>query len=312
VTRASQNGAVRHALPRLARTQARRQRHRHRLAASSHSPAQSGDRRRSFNAQFDLFGMAATSANPLFGIAVKLPSTCGDLVAIVGSGKPPHSASVLCRSCGLHRGWISRANYSFLSEIINKFGAPSEPIVFRSRSTKPEENGDGISVVQDGIWKEKPMPVISDLYSSKNLKCADLLGKPATGTISDVTVETFQNDGVRKAVLHFHGDSIKPLVVNKTNYLILAQAFGLNTDAWVGRQIVVSPSMTPFKGKMVETIHVEPLLAQAVAAVNGSGEPHYTPEEIARMEAAVLKHQAARKEAGVTSASLNDEIPKSW
>jgi hypothetical protein len=57
------------------------------------------------------------------------------------------------------------------------------------------------------------MPVIANLYDSKHLKCADLLGKPVTVTISDVTVEAFQNDGdnVRKAVLHFHGNAIKPL-----------------------------------------------------------------------------------------------------
>ena len=64
-----------------------------------------------------------------------------------------------------------------------------------------------------------------------------------TATISDVTVEPFQNDGdnVRKAVLHFHGNVIKPLVVNKTNYVILAHAFGPNTDTWIGKQIVVCP-----------------------------------------------------------------------
>jgi hypothetical protein len=70
--------------------------------------------------------------------------------------------------------------------------------------------------------------------------------------------------------------------------------------------------MTPFKGKMVETIRVEPLLTQAGPAVNGSGEPHYTPEEIARMQAAVLKYQAAQKESTITSGPLNDEIPTSW
>jgi hypothetical protein len=158
------------------------------------------------------------------------------------------------------------------------------------------------------------MPVISDLYSSKHLKPADLGGRPETVTVKEVTVEAFQNDGdnVRKAVLHFHGNGTKPLVVNKTNYLILSHAFGPNTDMWVGKQIVVCPSMTPFKGKMVETIRVEPLLTRTAPAVNGSGEPHYTPEEIARMEAAALKHQTATKEVNGTSALLNDEIPKSW
>lgn len=158
------------------------------------------------------------------------------------------------------------------------------------------------------------MPVISDLYSSKHLKPADLDGKPVTVTIKDVTVETFQNDGenARKAVLHFDGNVIKPLVVNKTNYVILDHAFGPNTDMWIGKQIVVCPSMMPFKGKMVETIRVEPLLMRATPAANGSGEQHYTPEEIARMEAAVLKHQAAQKKGTVTSETLNDEIPSSW
>jgi hypothetical protein len=92
------------------------------------------------NAQPDLFG-TAVPAGPLSGLTVKLPDTCGkcgDLVAIIGPGKPPHCASLLCRSCGLHRGWVSRANSTFLNEVINKFGAPSEPIVFRTRSTRPE------------------------------------------------------------------------------------------------------------------------------------------------------------------------------
>ena len=108
------------------------------------------------NAQPDLFG-AAVPAGPLSGLTVKLPDTCskcGDLAAIIGPGEPPHYASLVCQSCGLHRGWISRANYTFLNEVINKFGAPSEPIVFRIRSTKPEQNDDGVSVVQVGMRKE--------------------------------------------------------------------------------------------------------------------------------------------------------------
>jgi hypothetical protein len=139
MTAASSNSEVRRRTTRAAGAQARRRRHRQRIT----------------QAQPDFFGTAAR-AEPLFGVAVKLPDTCskcGDLVATVGPGKPPHCASLFCRSCGLHRGWISRANYNFLYEVINKFGAPSEPIVFRSRSTKPEQNGDGASVVQNGMMK---------------------------------------------------------------------------------------------------------------------------------------------------------------
>jgi hypothetical protein len=129
MTAASDGGAQRRT-PHAAGAQARQRRHRQRIT----------------QAQLDFFA-ATAPADPLFGIAVKLPDTCskcGELVGVVGPGKPPHCASLLCRSCRLHRGWISRANYTFLNEIIKKFGAPSEPIVFRSRSTKPEENGDGV------------------------------------------------------------------------------------------------------------------------------------------------------------------------
>jgi hypothetical protein len=145
------------------------------------------------------------------------------------------------------------------------------------------------------------MPEIADLYSSKYLKPADLGGKPVTVTIDHVTVDAFQNDGdnVRKAVLHFRANDIKPLVINKTNYLILAHPFGKNTDAWIGKQIIVCPSMTPFKGKMVETIRVEPLRTPDApqAGVPPAGVP-----------------PAGAPSAGAPSANapLNDEIPKSW
>ena len=144
---------------RMARTagaQDRRRRRQHRCTTPPYAAAafRCGE---IFHAQLDLFG-PPTSADPLLGLAVKLPNTCSkcaDLVAIIGPGKPPHSASLLCRACGLHRGWVSRANYTFLNEVINKFGAPSEPIVFGTRSTNPEQDDDGVSVVQDGIKKGK-------------------------------------------------------------------------------------------------------------------------------------------------------------
>jgi hypothetical protein len=129
----------------------KRQRYRRRRAWPAYAAAPPP-----IQAQPDPFA-AAASADALFGVAVKLTNSCsgcGDPVGIVGPGKPPHCTSVLCRSCGLHRCRISRANYTFLKEIISKFGAPSEPIVFRSRSTKPEENDDGTSVVQVGTKKE--------------------------------------------------------------------------------------------------------------------------------------------------------------
>ena len=62
---------------------------------------------------------SAATANPLIGLVVTLPdtcSTCGHLVAIVGPGK--HLASLRCRSCRTHRGWVSHTAHKFLTEIV--------------------------------------------------------------------------------------------------------------------------------------------------------------------------------------------------
>jgi hypothetical protein len=144
-------------------THRRRQQHRRATRSRRGASPKSGNRHRlpasrlrNWHPQLELFS-AAKSPEPLLNLAVKLPNSCGqcgDLGAIVGSGNDTHPAGLLCRSCGLHRGWISPVNHAFLNELINKFGTPIEPIVFRTRSTKPEPNDDGVSVVQDGMRRE--------------------------------------------------------------------------------------------------------------------------------------------------------------
>jgi hypothetical protein len=92
-----------------------------------------------FHPQLDLLD-PLTSADSLWGLAVKPPNACrkcGDPVATVGPGKPPHSASLRCRSCDLHRGWVSRAHCAYLNEVIAT-GVPREPIVLHTSTSKPE------------------------------------------------------------------------------------------------------------------------------------------------------------------------------
>jgi hypothetical protein len=95
---------------RTAGAQDRRRRHQHCRITPPHAAAFRCSE--ISHTQLDLF-TPPTSVDPLLGLAVTLPNTCSNcaaLVAIIGPGKPPHSASLLCRSCGLHRGWVSRAN----------------------------------------------------------------------------------------------------------------------------------------------------------------------------------------------------------
>jgi hypothetical protein len=110
-----------------------------------------------FHAQLDLFG-PPTSADPLPGLAVRPPAACPqcrDPVATVGPGKPPHYASLRCRFCNLHRGWLSRVHHAYLTKVINTAGAaPREPIVPHTRTSKPEPDDDGVSVVQRDMRKE--------------------------------------------------------------------------------------------------------------------------------------------------------------
>jgi hypothetical protein len=85
--------------------------------------------------QLDFF-VPPMSADPVLGLAVRPPAACrqcGDPVATVGPGKPPHYASLRCRSCNLHRGWLSRVHHANLTEVINTAGAaPREPIVLHT------------------------------------------------------------------------------------------------------------------------------------------------------------------------------------
>jgi hypothetical protein len=68
----------------------------------------------------------------IVGLAVQPQTTCrrcGDPVAVVGAGKAMHHASLHCRSCDLHRGWLSRAHCAYLAEIVAEAGVPREPII---------------------------------------------------------------------------------------------------------------------------------------------------------------------------------------
>jgi hypothetical protein len=83
----------------------------------------------SFSPQLDL--PDPPSADHITGIAVQ-PSNvcrrCGDPVAIVGPGTPPHYASLRCRSCDVFRGWLPRAHGAYLTEVVAEAGVPRHPI----------------------------------------------------------------------------------------------------------------------------------------------------------------------------------------
>jgi hypothetical protein len=85
-------------------------------------------------AQLSMFGAPTTPSSSPVSLSVILPKpcrNCGYDTAIVGSSAGPHYARLNCCSCGCHRGWLGGQTFHFLSDVIDNFGRPTEPILIR-------------------------------------------------------------------------------------------------------------------------------------------------------------------------------------
>ena len=103
------------------------------------------------------------------------------------------------------------------------------------------------------------------MYGSKYLGVPDLKGQRPRRTIGKVEVaELKEKDGTtkRKRILYFEGED-KPLVLNKTNAVKLAMAFGKESADWIGARVELYSEMTSL-GK--EGVRLQPLRTVAKAA----------------------------------------------
>lgn len=121
---------------------------------------------------------------------------------------------------------------------------------------------------------------ISSAFPSEFLKAADLQGRQVKVVMSHVEMKDIGGDP--KPVLHFQGKD-KGMVLNKTNANNITAAYGDDTEAWAGREIVLFEAMVDFQGKTVPAIRVR--LPQV------KDKPH-GPQRIA-----------------ASNAELDDEIP---
>jgi hypothetical protein len=95
--------------------------------------------------QSDLFA----PAQPLAGLEVRLPDPCrcSGAIALLGPGAGPHRASLHCRECSTHRGWVSHTTYEFLCSVANKFGRPQRPITIRRGNSVTATDSSGVEAV---------------------------------------------------------------------------------------------------------------------------------------------------------------------
>lgn len=116
---------------------------------------------------------------------------------------------------------------------------------------------------------------INQLYGGDYLKAADLQGQTRTLTIAGETVKEF-DDGKSKLVLSFE-KTTKTLVVNSTNANMIADAYGFDSAAWVGKSIELRPERVNFAGKMVDAIRVYPPGAGTAPAQAAAGQQFQAP-----------------------------------
>jgi hypothetical protein len=104
--------------------------------------------------------------------------------------------------------------------------------------------------------KEQQMAHIDLIYKSNSsyLKAEDIGTDMPTFTMTSADVKTF-DDGSAKVVVEF-SETDKILPLNKTNATAIADLYGLDTDAWVNRQIMLFTMPVEFNGKMVQAIRV--------------------------------------------------------
>jgi hypothetical protein len=86
---------------------------------------------------------------------------------------------------------------------------------------------------------------------SKYLKAADLQGKQVKVTISGVSLLEFEDDNGTKSTKPALSmlNKEKQVVCNATAISELIQAFGANSDAWIGKEIRLSTKHYPKFGR---------------------------------------------------------------
>lgn len=112
------------------------------------------------------------------------------------------------------------------------------------------------------------MATANDFFPSNYLRAGDLGNKELTVTIDHVESDVFENDGQKqtKPVVHFKDSGVKPLVANKTNFVMIAAACGEDTDMWPGKRITLYPDLVQFRGKVAEAVRCKRASASPSAA----------------------------------------------
>ena len=97
---------------------------------------------------------------------------------------------------------------------------------------------------------------VSEAFPSDYLRAADLRGNNVRVVIDRVEMKDIGDDV--KPVVFFQNKD-KGVVLNKTNANNIAALYGDDTDDWIGKEVVLYPTMVDFQGRSVEAIRIRGL-----------------------------------------------------
>lgn len=101
--------------------------------------------------------------------------------------------------------------------------------------------------------------------SGQFFKAAELAGSaPLALTINDVALTDSNGMDAQKPVLAFD-ETEQRLVLNKTNLGVLIDAWGDESDDWLGRKIQLTTAEVMYQGKLVDGLRVKVSKAKAKA-----------------------------------------------
>jgi hypothetical protein len=132
------------------------------------------------------------------------------------------------------------------------------------------------------------MPLLASTYDqSKYLKAQDLTAerKFRIKSVKEELIGT-GNDKEKKLVVYFTNDE-RGLVLNRTNNRTIRGEYGDDTSGWIGRIIIVFPTMVPFGGTMRPALRVripppkQDGKSAAVAKPPPAPDPELEPEKVA-------------------------------
>jgi hypothetical protein len=94
----------------------------------------------------------------------------------------------------------------------------------------------------------------NEAFPSRFYKAADLPREGKVVIIAKLEFETIGTDRKQKCVLYFRHD--EKLVLNATNWDLIAVFAGADSDEWVGEKVEIFTTTTTFGGKIHDCIRV--------------------------------------------------------